>query len=185
MLIGTLAKFKGKLAFLVDYHKYWIYHPDGTRSHNPARDPNTYRIMDLKSERTDLRDPEVARFAAELNPCIDSLVAIAVVPSHDPMKITSGIRLVAKKLAANKKRFDATACLVRTKLVAKKSAGGDRSKEVDLNSIRVRNREFIYKKRVLLLDDVTTTGNSFQACRQLLLDAGAFQVQCLAIGKTV
>lgn len=39
-------------------------------------------------------------------------------------------------------------------------------------------------KNVLLLDDVRTTGNSLSACKQVLEEAGALTVQCLALGQT-
>ncbi len=76
------------------------------------------------------------------------------------------------------------ACLVRHKSIAKKATGGDRSIEVDLNSIRVEDADCIKGKRVLLLDDVTTSGNSLLACRRLLLQAGAADVKMVALGRT-
>jgi len=37
---------------------------------------------------------------------------------------------------------------------------------------------------VILLDDVTTTGNSLRACRDILLENGADYVMMFALGKT-
>jgi predicted amidophosphoribosyltransferase len=39
-------------------------------------------------------------------------------------------------------------------------------------------------REVLLLDDVTTSGSSLEACKRLLLDAGAAAVKCAALGRT-
>jgi hypothetical protein len=39
-------------------------------------------------------------------------------------------------------------------------------------------------KTVLLLDDVTLTGNTMAACRRKLMEAGASQVICLTLGKS-
>lgn len=38
---------------------------------------------------------------------------------------------------------------------------------------------------VLLMDDVTTTGNSLYACREILLQAGADHVEMFALGKAI
>ncbi len=53
-----------------------------------------------------------------------------------------------------------------------------------LNSIRVERAEEIRGRRVLVLDDVMTTGDTLRSCRQLLLEAGARGVTCLALTKT-
>lgn len=53
-----------------------------------------------------------------------------------------------------------------------------------MNSIRVEHAELIQGREVLLLDDVTTSGNSLVACRQLLLEAGAARVKYMALGRT-
>ena len=61
----------------------------------------------------------------------------------------------------------------------------DRSIDVHLKSIRVENRELIQGKQVLVLDDVQTTGNSLQACLQLITEAGAAIARSLSIANTV
>lgn len=38
---------------------------------------------------------------------------------------------------------------------------------------------------VLLMDDVTTTGNSLYACREILLNHGASNVEMFALGKAI
>jgi predicted amidophosphoribosyltransferase len=48
---------------------------------------------------------------------------------------------------------------------------------IDLDAIRGRD--------VLLLDDVTTTGNSLQSARAHLIAADARSVKMAALGKTV
>ncbi len=42
-----------------------------------------------------------------------------------------------------------------------------------------------YYKRVLLLDDVTTTGDTLKACRAILKKQGVRQVTCITIAKTI
>lgn len=185
MLKGKLAKFRGEIAQLVDYRPYWIYDGAGGRARNPDANENTFRIMDVKCERADQRNKAAKGFFKELEPLVASGIAIAVVPSHDPGKLTTGIRLIGQAIAKRAKRIDATGCLVRHTKVEKKSGGGDRSITVDLKSIRAENSGLIKDQRVLLMDDVTTSGGSLEACKRILLKAGAKEVQCLALGKTV
>ena len=79
---------------------------------------------------------------------------------------------------------DATRALRRTKVVKKAAWGGPRSIDEHLNSISVK-KELVKDKRIIVLDDVTTTGNSLQACQKLLHSAGATKVQKVVIAKTV
>jgi predicted amidophosphoribosyltransferase len=92
--------------------------------------------------------------------------------------------MLAGELATVCKCTDASGCLVRIKKIAKLAHGGDRSKNVHLESIEVRNPGLIKGRDVLLLDDVAKTGNSLEACAELLIKAGARSVECATIGKT-
>lgn len=49
----------------------------------------------------------------------------------------------------------------------------------------VRRPELVHGRRVLLIDDVTTTGATARACLQALTDAGARSVLALALLRTV
>ena len=44
--------------------------------------------------------------------------------------------------------------------------------------------DFVRGKRILLLDDVMTTGSTFAECASVLLDAGADSVRCLSVATT-
>ena len=50
-----------------------------------------------------------------------------------------------------------------------------------LGAYRIRNREQIPGKRILLLDDILTTGATAGECARVLLTAGAMEVHCAAI----
>lgn len=114
----------------------------------------------------------------------DRFDVIAVVPSHDPANTESGARDLALRLVASRGLGDATSCLVRHTKIEKLAAGGSRALSIHLNSIEVANAEAIEGQRVLLLDDVMTSGNSLVAGRRLLLNAGAAGVRCIALAKT-
>ena len=164
----------------LDQKRFWLkkYHPYRNNS-NPNFDNFSRKILDLKKTR----EAAINYFYQKIEPVIYKNVLIVTVPSSDPRNIDTGINEVARRLAEKGCR-NATSCLKRYKQVEKKSNGGKRDIIVDLNSIKVMYSCLIKGKTVLLLDDITTTGNSFRACEKLLLDAGAYKVVKLALGKT-
>jgi len=113
-------------------------------------------------------------------------VVIAVVPSSRPSDFSGSMYQIVRKLCAfHPGLVDGSKCLVRHTAKQKAHLGGSRDKSIHFQTIRVQHPEIFYNKEVLLLDDVITTGNSMQACKELLLTAGAKQVTCLALAKTV
>lgn len=163
---------------LGEYHKYWLIR-DVQR--NPTFDDYSNQILRLK----DNLDWAVQRFYDQLSPLIIAKeLCFCYVPSSTKEKRNTGIRRLAMKLAALHQRTDATACLIRTKTIPKAALGGERSREIQLDSLIINQATLIAGKTVILLDDVTTTGTSMEACRDLLLVAGAKTVYCLALGQT-
>lgn len=63
--------------------------------------------------------------------------------------------------------------------------GGDRSKYLHLQSIEVVDDIDMSQDIILLMDDVTTTGNSLYACKEILLNHGAKNVEMFALGKAI
>lgn len=151
---------------------------------------HTREILDLK----DLNWPVVHKFAYDLSRFLEeedllddpSNTSITVVPSHDPDNKNSGVRSVAQIVCAKHGFVDATACLVRKQKVVKSTTkGADRSVEKHLGSIGVQDQYKVMGQRVIILDDVTTTGNSMKACEKLILATSAEVVQCISLAKTV
>ena len=154
----------------------------------------TIRINNLKQELemdgkilgmgdSDLDD--VGYFHSRLHPILKKNIPIAIVPRHDPDERNWGLIKLVRRLY-DFGPIDATTCLVRSKKidVQHKLKKGEREKlKRHLDSIEVRNEGLIKSKVVLLLDDIVTTGASLMACKKLLLDAGASEVICLALGK--
>lgn len=170
---------QGEVVSLGTYHPYWL--DKWAREKNPAFDQRSARILDLKEAKEAAAD----FFFNELDPILGTGFALCVVPSHDPENQATGISMLARRLArASKGRTDAVECLRRVQKIEKLARGGDRDERVHMETIRVFRRRLIEGRQVLLLDDVTTTGNSLLACRQLLLESGATEVQPVALGKT-
>ena len=148
------------------------------------RNPISYKLSKLKE-----KDPEAIQSligVIEQRGEIDLSGPIAVVPSHDPKDPDSGIRQVAQGLAQKKAGQDITHCLYRSNFVRSQSRNNSRrSWKKHLESLATRQHGLFEGEKVLLLDDVTTTGRSMIAARNKLYLAGAVEVLCLAIARTV
>ncbi len=138
-------------------------------------------ILDVK----DRSERGINFFYTVLQPEIEDGISVCVVPGHlQAQKNDSGIALLAHKLASAG-RVDKVDYLVRAQSVHKLAAGGSRTMSVQRNSLGVNASMSVSGEFVLLIDDVTTTGNSLRACRELLLAHGAARVAMLALGATI
>lgn len=175
----THESLHGQDIIILGPYRPWGYHKEcgGDGGDYPT---HSGRILDIKEAKPD----GIGYFCNYLAPRLKTSSVVIAVPSHDPGKTTSGITLLADKLAAETDCLNGSHCLVRHIKIAKLSAGGDRSISVHTGSIAVTDKPFFQGKSVLLIDDVMTTGNSILACRKLLLDGGAAVVKCLALGRT-
>lgn len=75
--------------------------------------------------------------------------------------------------------------LQRTKSIDKLAYGGCRDRQVHMKTISTLDSIDINGDIILLMDDVTTTGNSLYACREILMEKGAKTVKMFALGKAV
>jgi predicted amidophosphoribosyltransferase len=121
-------------------------------------------------------EDNIGYFFNRLDPILKKGFPIAIVPSHDPDERNWGLIKLVRRLSSAG-RIDASSCLVRTVKIDTQHnlKEGERKKlKRHLDSIEVRDE---------LLDDIVTTGTSLMACKKLLLDAGASEVICMALGK--
>lgn len=161
-----------------NYHPYWIDKEAGIR--NRQFDVFSGKILDLKQGKEEAID----FFYKILDTEINSGVTICVVQSSDADKLNSGIAILAERLACND-RINKVYYLKRTRSIPKLAYGGRRDKSIHYETIRTVSDIDITGNIVLLMDDVTTTGNSLYACRDILLDNGAEHVEMFALGRTV
>jgi hypothetical protein len=160
-----------------DYRPWSSYTAEG----GVGADYPEYSRQILNLKKGDIE--AVQFFFDRVNPELGDDFAIAIVPSHDPTNFAGGLKKLASKIANVGDRSDASGCLVRHTKTEKLTSGGNRTVDVHTASINVANDWLIIDRNVLLLDDVTSTGNSLVACRQLLENSGARLVQCVALGK--
>ncbi|WP_157793974.1 phosphoribosyltransferase [Paenibacillus donghaensis] len=166
------------LYYLHEYHPY--YSDSFTKERNPNYDKASKMIFKLKCGDQDALD----HFIQKLDKLIPHEVCLSYVPSSDSTKTNSGISRVAQALSKLHNRIDATSCLKRVVSIPKAAYGGPRSIEVHLSSIRLQNANLINGKDVVLLDDITTSGSSFEACKIILQRAQPKSITCFALGKT-
>lgn len=179
-MVFTNEKWNGTRDIVIysNYHKYWL---DRERKiKNPLFDVFSGKILDLKEGKEDA----IRYFYKLLDEEICRDVTVCVVPSSDARNLESGISQLAKRLAKNG-RIDKVHYLMRSKSIDKLAYGGARDVQVHLNSIVADEKMTIEGDVILLVDDVTTTGNSLYACKDLLMQKGASSVEMFAIGKAI
>lgn len=94
-------------------------------------------------------------------------------------------RIKNGEMLAKNDRMDKVYFLQRKKSIDKLATGGARSYAVHMRSIEAVQDMDIAGDIVLLMDDVTTTGNSLYACKMILEQSGAGEVEMFALGKAI
>lgn len=174
------------------------YHPERglTGGYVASRGNHTSHILNLKKGAL---STAVDYFVGKLDEILSEGFPICMIPSSDPSTTSLGLREVIQGLAQNG-RVDAISSLIRHQSISRSQSAriykplvkkyglpfeADRENiHRHLDSIKVVDSSVIRSRVVLLLDDIVTTGTSFMGCRKLLLDAGASEVVCLALGIT-
>ena len=173
---GKEETLEGDIMFLGEYMPWKIYKEQGG-----TYPEHSQRVWDVKDKAA----KGLNYFYDYLSKKLKRPTAIAVVPSHDSATgPTTGVHVLANRLADALELSNGGPCLVRHTTVEKKAKGGERSIEGHLKSIKVVKADRIKGHLVLLIDDITTTGNSLIACKRLLMKAGAKEVLMLALSKT-
>lgn len=170
---------RSPMIYLGDFYPYKRHKLLGGTSSN--YDTYSKKILDFKENRQLV----VQSFATRIDAMLGKDFSICVVPSHEAFKHTGPLYDLVHLLCQRNNRINASGCLVRNKTISKLAHGGNRNLDIHLNSIIPMNTGLITGHRVLLLDDVYTSGNSIEACRLILQRVGANGVWSLVLAKTV
>jgi predicted amidophosphoribosyltransferase len=167
--------------YLGEYHPYYT---DGERNSN--FDKFSGLILDLKNKN----EKGLNYFTDKLKSYFKYPypVTIVTIPSHDPSISDNGIRLLAKRILAHYPDWvDGTHCLVRTKLLPRSSSHGRRSPEDVGKSLKVVDTHLLDNKYILLMDDITTSGQSLVMCRSVIQGhvATTKKIHRFALAQTV
>ena len=184
MRVKRSAFFWQEFAYIRPYHPFWRF---GEK--NPLFDRNDGLILDLKQGNSDAITAAAKDFLRALDEWKLPVTAIlAIVPGHKARSLNVKepmAKVVHELLKLRPGRYAAHVdTLIRHRTVQKLAHGGDRDVNIHRTSIKVSNPGAVRNRILVVVDDVATTGNSFEACRELLLDSGVRRVGALALGGT-
>ncbi len=176
---------------IIALYDYYPWH----NNKNPEINFVTFKMLNLKKKgdgkEAYARGHSVDFFTTALKKSILPLVqasgsdnVVCIVPSHEKDILSSGLLEMLNKLIKEFGFTNTNNLLRRTKTVESAHGGGDRSKQHHLDSIEAIYTDQFINKTVFLFDDVTSTGHSLNACKKILLNAGATEVIMIALGQT-
>lgn len=121
----------------------------------------------------------------ELELISDEKFYVTCVPSSRTGEVGDGLSELINLLCKEYSWINICGCLHRDYNINKLATGGERSKDIHKKSISLLNPERVKGRTILLIDDITTTGNSLITCRDILFENGVEGVLTIALGKTI
>ena len=139
-------------------------------------------------------DEAVRQFASEMKEAMDekykgymdklSNTIVCVMPSHEAGQYSKGLTRLAAYLAFTYGMIDGVHLIKRKITHDKIATGGDRSVQNQIETLEISTDYSIAGKDIVILDDVTTTGNSIEAVRRLLYQHNVGKIYAQTLGKT-
>ena len=176
----NISKDDNGFYFLDYYHTYW---KGGEK--NPQFNEFSNMILNYKKDE----NRAIMYFYDILNKVIrnDTRYVVVCVPSHEANKLTSNHKIIDLLCKSKPNLINGGHCLVRHKTVEKLSSGGRRDESVHIGSIKLVDEKLLQNQSILIIDDVTTTGNSMKACQKIIETnvPSALRIVCLAFGRTI
>ncbi len=119
-------------------------------------------------------------------PPADFLAPVPMYPKKIRKRGFNQSEVLAKELSAEFKIPLAKNLLKRTKDTPPQSGLSIREREENVRGVFTVNKNFNIKgKRIILIDDIFTTGASLNSCAEALIKAGSENVSCMTLSITV
>ena len=94
--------------------------------------------------------------------------------------------LIARKLANNLKIELLTDSLIKQKNTLPQSTLSKKQREENVKTVyKIKNKQKIKNKKIILLDDIYTTGATAEECSKILKQNGAKEILVLTIAKDI
>lgn len=92
--------------------------------------------------------------------------------------------LIAKEIAKNTQILLITDCLYKKKNIEPQSKLDKESREQNIKDVyTIKNKEKLLNKKVLLFDDIYTTGSTANECCKMLKQANPYKIGVMTIAK--
>ncbi len=117
---------------------------------------------------------------------IDAVVAVPMNPRKEKDRGFNQASLLGSALAQKtKKPFIKSALYCRKDLIPQSALGRSERKQHVRGAFEARDRARIQNQRLLLVDDILTTGQTASECAKALKNAGAVSVTVLAVARGI
>ena len=127
---------------------------------------------------------ELADFWKDLGWEVDLLIPVPLSEQRKAQRGFNQSELIGKAFAKKTGIPVRSGALMKIRHTAQQVGLNADQRRENLNGAFAAEKAFVEGKRILLLDDVMTTGSTFAECSSVLLDAGAGSVQCLSVATT-
>lgn len=141
-----------------------------------------------RNNRTDICEVFCKAFERRSKKILPNTYGIFVVPSSTEGKWNSKLTdYVVPRLINSMGLIDCSKYILRHTTHEKQAFGGDRSVNSNLATIKLQYELPEQMVGAFIIDDITTTGNIFEACRHVICAKGVPRenIYCAAIGGTI